>query len=538
MAWVLLGLVSLFVLYPLGMVLLESFRDEAGHFTLNHFARILSSPEYRKPISNTLLLASSVGFIGTAIGYLFAYATTRTDIGWKGFWRFTATFPMISPAFLVALSAIILFGNNGLLTKRMFGGIPGFSIYGFWGLLLVQTVGFFSTSFLICSALLQSIDPSLEEASLNAGAGRLKTFWQVTFPLSIPGLLNSFLLIFIESLADFANPLILSGNFKVLSVEAYLRIVGSELDLNGGSALALILLIPALIAFLIQQFWLSRKSFVTVTGKPSSASLKRLRPWERFPWWVALSANSLLIYVLYITVFFGSLVRVFGVDFSFTLDHYRNAFSTDGGTLIDSLLLALLATPLSGIFGIAVAYIATRTGLRVRHAIEWASLLTFAVPGTVVGIGYILAFNRPPLLLQGTAYAIVLLFVFRNAPLGIRAGVAALMQLDRSIEDASTNLGASRMKTICKIVMPLLAPVFVSGLAFAFIRCLNSISAVIFVVSGRWHLITVSLMNDVENGRLSLAAALCVILIAIVIVAISLMRKLFPSKSQRKFGTI
>jgi iron(III) transport system permease protein len=197
--------------------------------------------------------------------------------------------------------------------------------------------------------------------------------------------------------------------------------------------------------------------------------------------------------------------------------------------------LAAIATPLSGLLGLSVSYLVTRTSYRIRHAIEWTSLLTFAVPGTVVGIGYILAFNRPPLLLQGTWMAIALLFVFRNAPVGIRAGIAGLMQIDRSIEEASTNLGANRSTTVRKILLPLLMPVFFSGLAFAFVRCMNAVSAVIFVVSGRWNLLTISIMNYFENGELSRAAALCVILVILVLGVIGLLKLLLPSKPERGF---
>jgi iron(III) transport system permease protein len=468
------------------------------------------------------------------IGFIFAYVVTRTDVPWKKFWNVTSFFPMISPPFLVALSAIILLGNNGVFTRHFFNGTPLFPIYGFWGLLIAQTMAFFPTAFLVCSSLLVSIDPVLEEAALNTGASRIRTFWTVLVPLSIPGLLSSLLLIFIESLADFANPLVLAGDFKVLSVEAYLKIVGAELDLASGSLMALLLLVPSLTAFIIQQIWLSKKSFVTITGKPSSASLRHLPPLNRTLWLLACIFLSSGIYLFYGTALFGSFVKVWGVDSGFTFDHYLSALQTQREVITDSIFLSLIATPFSGLLGIAIAYFAVRTKLKIRHAIEWTSLLTFAVPGTVVGIGYALAFNDKPIALQGTWAAIVLLFVFRNAPVGIRASIAALMQIDKSIDEASSNLGANRGTTVRKILMPLLAPAFISGLSFSFVRCMNSISAVIFVISSRWRLMTISIMNYFENGELAKASAMCTILVILVITFVGFV-KFFVPKNSRKF---
>jgi iron(III) transport system permease protein len=511
----------LFVIYPLFKVFQMSVVED-GRLSLHVYTDLLGKPFERRPVWNSLILGALVAVAGTAVGYLFAFAIARADVPWKGFFRVIATFPIISPPFVLSLASILLLGRQGFITRTVFQGQWDPHIYGLRGLVLVETIAFFPTAFLIMLGVLQAIDPALEESSLNLGANRWQVFRTVTLPLSIPGLASSLLVVFVESLADFGNPIILSGNFHVLSVQAYLHITGM-VDFAGGAALAVILLLPTLAAFLLQKYWVGRKSYVTVTGKPSPARLS-VEPMTRRLLFILCLAVTGVILLLYGTVVFGSFVTLWGANYTFTLKHYVYVFNIGTRYLRDTLILAGVATPITGILGMIIAFLVVRKQFVGKGLMDLTSMLTFAVPGTVVGIGYILAFNERPLLLTGTGAIIVLLFIFRNVPVGIRAGVAALQQVDKAIEEAATNLGAGSARTFATITLPLITPAFFSGLAYSFVRSMTAISAVIFVVSGRWNLITVAILGLVENADMSQAAAFSLVLIAIVLLVLGLIQ--------------
>jgi iron(III) transport system permease protein len=512
----------LFVLLPLFKVFQMSVRTEGG-YGLAVYWDLLTQPFNRRPLLNSLLLGVLVAVVGTAVGFLYAFAVARTDIPGRRFFRLIATFPIISPPFVIALATILLFGHNGFVTRVIFRGAWDPEIYGLKGLLLVETLAYFPSAFLILLGILQAIDPALEEASLNLGATRWQVFRTVTLPLAVPGLASSLLVLFIESLADFGNPIILSGNFHVLSVQAYLHITGMY-DIAGGTALAVLLLFPSLLAFGLLKFWVGRKSYVTVTGKPSAGRVPTVGAVGRRLLFGLCCLCSGAVLLFYGTVLFGSFVKLWGADHSFTLKHYTDVYLVGWPSIRDTLLLATVATPVTGLLGMVIAFLVVRRRFIGQQLMEVTSMLTFAVPGTVVGIGYILAFNQRPLLLTGTAAIIVLLFVFRNVPVGIRAGVAALQQIDPAIEEAATNLGAGAVRTFATVTLPLLTPAFLGGLVYSFVRCMTAISAVIFVVSGRWNLITVAILGLVENADLAQAAAFCIVLIVLVLLALGLIR--------------
>ncbi len=517
-------LLALFLLYPLIMVGLKSFQPKPGIIGFDVYRTIFTRRYFITPIFNTLKLGSTVASIGVLIGYLFAFATTKIQIPLRSFFRTTALFPVVSPPFVIALALIMLLGRNGILTKVVFGGRIPFQIYGFWGLVIVETLAYFPTAFMTIEAVLLSIGSDLEEASASLGSGKWRTFWTITFPLSMPGILSAWLLVFSQSMADFGNPLILGGRFQVLSVAAYLEITGSY-RIPHGSALAILLLIPTLVAFFVQRYWLSKKSYVTITGKP--ASIRILEPPKLVKAIFLMICLVIVsgIFLIYGTVLVGSFTKLWGVDHTFTLKNYVYAFGrTTLKYLTDTLLLASIATPICGLLGILIAYLVARKEFPAKRFMEATALLGFAVPGTVVGIGYLLAFNDKPLVLTGTALIIILIFVFRELAVGVQNGIAVLYQIDKSIEEASLDLGASSNKTFWRITLPLLLPALFNALFTAFVRSMTAISAVIFVVSARWNLLTVRILGAVENADLAQAAALSWLLIFFVLVAMFLLR--------------
>lgn len=524
----LFGALFLFVLLPLFHVFKACFytvQEGQSAFSLQPVLQLVNKSYNRQPFYNSMLLGALVSVIGTFIAFVFAYAIVRTDMPLKKFIRGAATLPIISPPFVIALSAILLFGRNGFITRKILLDAlhmdiyaRGFNIFGLNGLTMVEVLSYFPTGFLLLIGVLQSIEPSVEEAATNLGASRWKVFRNVTLPLAMPGILSSMLLIFTESLADFGTPLILSGRFNVLSVQAYLQITGND-NQSGGAALALVLLIPSIAAYFFQNVLLEKKSFVTVSGKATTSSLVLKGKTLSAALFCACMFFVSFIFLFYGLVLFGSFTKLWGLDYSLTLENYKDAFTLGWDSIKDSLILAAVATPVTGILGMVIAYIVERKKPQGSKWLEVISMLTFAVPGTVVGIGYILTFNQKPLLLQGTASIIVLLFIFRNMPVGIRSGIASLKLISPQIEEASTNLGASSFTTFTKITLPLIAPAFFSGLVYSFVRSMTAISAVIFVVSGSWNLITVAILGFVENSDLSQAAALSMLLVFFVMCA-------------------
>ena len=512
----------LFIVLPLFKIFQLSF-EENGRYSLKVFAELLSKSYNVQPLIHSLTLGAAVSILGTVIGFIFAYAVTRVDIPWKRFFNVTATFPIIAPPFMMSLSAILLFGKQGFVSNMILNDIIHFKIYGFYGLLVVETLTYFSTAYLTLYGVLQAIDPALEDAALDLGASKWKVFTRITLPLATPGIASAILLVFSQSLADFGNPMILAGNYTILATQAYLTIVGMY-DMRSGAGLAILLLIPSLIAFGLQKYWVSRKSYVTVTGKPSSTRIKMDHPVTKYSIFGLCLLLTGVIFLFYGMVLFGSFVKLWGANHSLTFGNYKHVFTVGWGFIRDTLLLSSIATPIAGILAMIIAFLVVRKNFPGKRLMELVSLLTFAVPGTVVGIGYILAFNQYPLKLTGTAAIIVLLFIFRDLAVGVQTGIAELQQIDPSIEEAATDLGADSATTFRRITLPLITPAFYAGLAFTFVKCMTAVSAVIFVVSGKWNLITIAILGSVENSDLSQAAAFSVVIILFILLALWLIQ--------------
>ncbi|MBU5592843.1 iron ABC transporter permease [Clostridium sp. MSJ-4] len=511
---------AIFIIYPLISVLKVSFIGKEG-FTLSAYFTTLKNLEFQKTLKNTLLLGVTVGFLSTLIGFIFAYADSYIRTHFKKLFKVVSLLPIISPPFVLALSAIMLFGQYGLITRKLFG-IQDANIYGFHGLVMVQTMTFFPVAYLLLTGLLKRIDPSLEEAARNMGASRWKTFKTVTLPLMAPGLANAFLLTFIETVADFSNPMVIGGNYSTLATQIYLQAIGNY-DMQGGAAVAVILLAISILLFVLEKYWIEKKSYVTVTGKASRE--RDLITEGHIVWPIDMICLLVTVFVLafYVLIPLGGFFKVMGVDYSLTLDHFRYVFKLGTSALKDTTYLAAIATPITGLYGMIIAFLIVRKKFYGRGFIEFTSLLAMAVPGTVIGIGYVSAYNTKPLVLTGTAAIIVISFIMRSVPVGVRSGVSALQQIDPAIEEAASDLGANTRKVFTSITLPLIKSAFFSGLVYTFVRSMTAVSAVIFLVSARYKLLTVQILSQVDSGRFGVASAFSTILIIIVYIAISLM---------------
>ena len=539
-------LLLLFVVYPLLKVLIFSLTDADGNFSLANLTTILTTSRYLAVFGRTMLLGVIVAVIATFIGYIFAYTITRTNVPCKKFLKTIATLPILSPPFILSLSIIFLFGKQGFITKTLLG-ITGNNVYGMGSLVVVQVMSFFPIAYLTLSGILSSIDASVEDAACNMGASRWHTFWTVTFPLSLPGIISGCLLVFIQSLEDFSNPATIGGEFSTLSIEVYQIITGSY-DMQKGSVLALLLLLPAVTAYLFNKYWVSKKSFVTVTGKPTQARKLIDEGHIKWPLFAFCMVVAAVILLFYGTVIFGSFVRTWGYDYSLTLDQYRKALAYGWDSLKNSMILGLISAVIGGLLGMIIAYITAKRNYYGKRFIEVSSVLMFAVPGTVLGISYVLAFNTKPLVLTGTALILIIVFTFRNMPVAIESGTTTLLQIDNSIEEASTILGADTGYSFRRITLPMLRNAFFSGIVYSFTKAITAVSAVIFLVSARWNLVTSKIYSLFDQAKYSQAAAFVTMLVLILLVFIGIFNgiinlllaprsKVPPAKTQKTEGT-
>jgi len=688
--------IFIFVLLPIIRTVSGGFIAKDGTWDLTYFARYFDSfygPGLRRAFVDTMTMGLLTAIFGTLVGFIFAYASVRCNPLGKKLLHWLALLPTVSPPFALALSMILLFGRSGLVTKKLLGinFVQGTNdIYGLDGLVIVQTITFFSVAYLILRAMLERLNPSMEEAAASLGASRLHIFRTVTLPLLIPGIAGSFLLLFVESLADLGNPLFISGNRTVLSAQIFLAVIG-EFDYQKASALSLILIIPTLVLFMIQRYYVNRRSYISVTGKPSGAQITEKDPLIRWGFNIAAYLICAFIVLLYVTIVYGSFSFTWGVDFTPTLRHWSMVVTRGVEAILDTTFLSALATPFAAVLGMVIAWLVVRKNFSGKGVLDFSSNLGGAVPGTILGIGFVLVFNKPPmalavviytvlalffvlvvgrdarerliilligtaagillirfetiriyyllgslylflsafllfstkktlgplfsallgiyvmstnwapavsqpiadfsrsiergfwsnaifqfsdhikvlfqpppsllaiflifagiLLLQGLqrrihrvvggiialsipcamsfmdipfalvggAYIIMAAFIVRSLPASVRAGVASLQQIDPSIEEASNILGADAQYTFRKVTLPLILPALLAGLIFSFTRHMTSLSAIIFLVSAKWRIVTASILSEWEQGGVSIAAAYSTLIILLVMIAI------------------
>ncbi len=528
---VLIAFLTLFILYPLAILLVDSFVGD-GTFGFGTFQRIFAMPRFTTAITNTLKVGFLVGILSALIGLLFAYVEVYVRMGRfvGGLFKVVSTLPVVSPPFVLSLSMIMLFGKAGIITRFLLG-IYDNSVYGFWGIVVVQTLTFFPVCYMMLKGLLKNIDPSLEEAARDMGASRWKVFTSVTLPLMLPGLGNAFLVTFIESIADFANPMIIGGSYDTLATTIYLQITGSY-DKPGAAAMAVVLLCITLLMFAVQKYYLEAKTAATLTGKASRARMLIEDKSVKVPLTILCALAAGFVILMYLCVPIGACFPTWGFKFFpltgkwfglvFTRYHGLQAFR-------DSFVLSLISAPITALLSMIISYLVVKRKFKAKGFIEAVSMLAMAVPGTVLGVGYIRGFasgvfNTGFLQgLYGTGLILIIVFVVRSLPTGTRSGISALRQIDKSIEESAYDMGADSLKVFMTVTLPLIKDSFLSGLVTAFVRSITAISAIILLVTPQFLLITVQINEFAEKGSYSLACAFATILIVITYGAVLLM---------------
>ncbi|MER8656860.1 iron ABC transporter permease [Mesorhizobium sp. M0847] len=542
----------LFVAYPLLSILTSAIKDNDGNvvpalfvekiFSANIWSlRCLYGEGSCGVAWNTVAIAVLVGFFCTALGLALALIALRTKLPAKWLLRGLSILPIITPPFVIGLALILLFGRAGIVTNLMSVhlGIPRSRwIYGMAGITIAQVLAFTPIAFLVLVGVLQGVSPSMEEASQTLRASRWRTFRTVTWPLIRPGLASAFLISFIESMADFANPLVLGGNFNVLSTDIFFAVVGAAHDQGRAAVLAIVLLMFTLAAFVIQRRWIGSRSYVTVAGKGDGGVPATLPKALRIGCYAAVVPWLVLTIVVYGIILGGGFVQSIGRDNTPTLEYFLTAFSIEKGvngwffsgsawpSLLMTIGLALVAMPFTAALGILTAYLLDRQRFAGRTMFEFLAMMSFAIPGTVIGVSYILAFNVPPVQLTGTGLIIVISFIFRNMPVAIRAGLANLGQIDKSLDEASLTLGARSFATLRRVILPILKPAIVTAMIYSFVRAVTAVSAVIFLASGRFNLATVYIVGRADVGEYGIAivySAVMIVVMMVILIGIQLL---------------
>jgi iron(III) transport system permease protein len=547
-----LAIVGAFVFFPIVNMLMSAFITEDGSYSFIVFASKFFDDRLwglscvvgtgRCGVAwNSLFLAVCVGFLTTVLGLIFALVVTRSGFKYRRAVRALTILPIITPPFVIGLALILMFGLSGSITQffsELFGLEPTRWLYGLPGLMIAQVLAYTPIAFLVLIGVVEGVSPSMEEAAQTLRASRWQVFKTVSLPLMRPGLANAFLLGFIESMADFGNPLILGGNFDVLSTEIFFAIVGAQYDQGRAAVLAIVLLGFTLSAFFAQRKWLGKKSYTTVSGKGDSGVHPLMPRALAIPVLAIAAIWSTFTVTIYGMIVYGSTVKLWGVDNTLTFKHYVTAFSVRitekgwqwTGSAWDSfwttIQIATIAAPLTAAVGLITAYLLTRQSFRGKNAFEFGTMLSFAIPGTVIGVSYILAFNVPPIELTGTGAILVISFIFRNMPVGVRAGIASMSQLDKSLDESSLTLGANSWQTFRKIILPLLKPAILAALVYSFVRAMTAISAVIFLVSAKYDMATSYIIGRVENNDYGLAIAYSTTLIFVMLLAVGLLQLL------------
>lgn len=538
-----LGLVTLVVLglilYPAASLLIESIRSDDGGWTLARYELFFASSYFRHTLYNTLLIAGIAAFLAQILGFVFAYGVVRCDIPGKKIFSAVVLLPMLLPAFLIAFSLILLLGRNGIINRGLFTlgqwlnladpAALQWVVFGSHGVILAQTLTFFPLAFLVYSAALTAMDPRLEEAAQDMGAGYWRTLTRVTLPLLAPAAFSSTLLVFMFNVSSFGAPALLSGGrlffpeATMLAPEAIIQILGMY-DWGMGTTIAVILVVPSLLVYLLGEQYLKRRSYITVTGNPAgSTPIPAPRSVQRLVFGICLAVAGFIALIL-VVILLGAFTRTWGVNYEFTLRHFQTALRASSASIGNSLMLAVGGALAAAVFGTIAAYLYNRRPFPGVKIMDFATMLPYALPGVVMGLGFAVAFGGRIgfLVLTGTWTIIFLNHFIRRMPFALRNASGALKQIDPALEEAGADLGARPVYNFRRVTLPLLRASFLGAFVFGFINMMTDITAVIFLVSPRWRLLSIDLFNAIDAGRLGVAAALSTIMIGATFIVLTL----------------
>ena len=523
----------LFIVYPFYTIITKSiFSDKVEGVTLYNFVRFFTKPYYYQPLIRSIVVCSLTVLTSTLIGVPIAYVLTRYNVPGKQLVHILIIMSLMSPPFIGAYSWIILAGRQGIVTKLFTAlGLGAPTIYGRGGIIFVFTLHLFPYIYLYTSGAMNSIDASLEEAAENLGMSKLKRIWTVTLPVVLPSILAGCVMVFMTCLADFGTPMLLGEGYTVLPVLVYNEYM-SESAVNPymASALSVIIVSCSLLVLMFQKLVIDKRNYQMSSLRPPQEEV--LTGWKRF-------AVSLPIWIVVFLAFLPQIVVVCQsfVERSFSgmvqginLSNYQAILSRLGRNIRNTYVFSLVAIVFIVILGILVSYILVRKKGKVANLIDTLIMFPYVIPGSVLGIGLIVAFNRKPVVLVGTAAIMIISYVVRKLPYTVRSGSAFLYQMDPFIEEASINLGVSPMKTFFTVTARMMLPGIMSGAVLSWITCINELSSSIMLYSGKTSTIAVAIYQEVVRMSDGTAAALATILTVTTIISLLIVFRLTKGK--------
>lgn len=527
-----LALYALFLIYPLFKLLLQSVWID-GKFTLEYFAQFFAKRYYTDTIINSIEVSLCVTLISLLIGVPLAYFYTMFEVKGKTALQILIILCSMSAPFIGAYSWILLLGRNGLITNliRTLTGITIPSIYGFNGILLVQALQLFPLVFLYVCGALKNIDNSLLEAAENMGCSGVKRFFKVVIPLCMPTILAATLLVFMRAFADFGTPLLIGEGYRTFPViiyNAYFSEVGTNHSF--GAAVSVIAILITTVIFLIQRYANNKFQFTMNALHP--VERKEIHGWKNvlmqiFCWGVVLISFAPQVYVIY-TSFQKTSGKLFVSGYS--LDSYKKAFETSGRAIPNTFIIGFIALAIVIVLAILIAYLVVRRKNKANDAIDTLSMVPYIIPGSVVGIALVIAFNSKPLVLTGTAAIMVIALVVRRIPYTIRSSVAILQQIPMTVEEAAISLGSTKLEAFFKITVPMMSNGILSGAILSWITIITELSTAIILYNLKTITLTLAIYTNVTRGSYGIAAAYATILTVTTIISLFIFMKVSKSK--------
>lgn len=535
--WVIVIAVSLilaliFIVYPFSRLAIQSVRSEDA-FTLKNYLRFFQKSYYYNALFNSIKVCFSTTLICVVLGVPLAYISTRFNIRFKKIIDIMIVMSLMSPPFIGAYSWILLLGRKGFITMALQSvGINIGTIYGFKGILLVFTLKLFPYVYMYVSGALSNIDSSLEEAAENLGVSGVKRLTTVTFPLIIPTILSSALMVFMTALADYGTPYLIGEGYRVLPVtiyEEYMSEVGG--DVSFASALSVIIVLFSMLMLYLQRRVISNKNFNMTALRPPA--VVKLKPAKRTFATLAVLVVSVLAVLPQITVIYTSFLKTSGPIFikGFSLDSYKLIANKLGRNIFNTFRFSIISIIIIMLLGMLLSYIIVRRKNTAAALLDMLFMFPYVIPGSVLGISLATSFNTGPLILTGTAAIMVVSFVIRKMPFTLRSSIGILYQIDHSVEEASISLGVPPMRTFFKTTAVLMLPGLLSGAVLSFISIINELSSSLILYSSKTGTISVAIFSEISRDGYGAAAALSTVLTVSTIIALLIFNKISGGKS-------
>lgn len=525
-----LALYVIFLIFPMTNLISQAVRDkETGKFTLDYFVEFFSTPYYFNTLWNSFKVTTAVTILTMIVGVPLAYIFTRYEIKGKSTLRVLIILSSMSAPFIGAYSWILLLGRSGVITlffKNSLGiTIP--DIYGFYGILIVLSLQLYPLIFLYVTGALNNVDNSLLEASENLGCSGIKRFFKIIIPLISPTIFAAGLLVFMRALADFGTPMLIGEGYRTFPVTIFNEFI-SEIGGDDGfaAAISIIAIIITTIVFLAQQYITMRKTF-------TMSSINRIRPKE------AQGIKRILIHVYsyllvgtsfmpQVYIFYTSFKNVQGLTFApgYSFQSYIDAFDKVGNAISNTVVIPAISLVIVVFLAVLLAYISVRRSGPISKILDSVSMVPYIIPGSVIGITLLIAFNKPPLILSGTLAIMVIGLVIRRMPYTIRSTAAILQQIPMSIEEAALSLGSSKLNTFYKITIPMMAAGIISGAILSWITMISELSTAILLYTARTRTLTVEIYTQIIRGNYGIAAALATILTVLTVISLLVFNRL------------